>query len=380
MQSNKNNILIFIDWFLPGYKAGGPIRSVANIVENLSNHFDFTIVTSDRDFGSNESYPNIEINAFIQKDNYKIIYLSPDYQNKAKYKEIINKKDFDVVYFNSLFSINFTLLPLRLIKKHKKNIKIILAPRGMLGQGALSLKKKKKKIFLTGAKILGLYNNITWHATDKVEVLDIKKHFGQNSKVLLVSNISEKIKPYIKKEKNITKFIFLSRIAEKKNLLFSIKLFQKIKTDKNIVFSIYGTNEDKEYLKKCMMEAQKVKGNISIRFLGELEHEKVNKILSSHHYYILPTLHENFGHSIFEAMSAGCPVIISDQTPWRNLESKGIGWDISLKDNKKFIDTIQKCVDTDEEEYAKMSEQTYKFSERIANDKQVIEQTKKMFE
>jgi len=32
MQSkDKKKILVFIDWYLPGYKAGGPVRSMANI-------------------------------------------------------------------------------------------------------------------------------------------------------------------------------------------------------------------------------------------------------------------------------------------------------------------------------------------------------------
>ena len=379
MQDNKKKILIFIDWFLPGYKAGGPIRSVANIVEHLSAVFDFTIITSDRDFGSTIPYENIATDRFINKDKYKIIYLSPENQNKTKYIELINKIDFDVVYFNSLFSVKFALLPLRLIKKQKNNVKIILAPRGMLGQGALSIKKTKKQIFLAVSKFLGLFKNITWHATDSVEVEDIKKHFGQKSDIQLVSNISEKIKPYTKREKNITKFIFLSRIAEKKNLLFAIKLFQKIQTNEKLIFSIYGTNEEKDYLEKCYIQAKNTIKNTEIEFKGELQHENVHEVLSEHHFYILPTLHENFGHSIFEAFSAGCPVIISDQTPWRNLEEKKVGWDISLKNTEKFLEVIQYCIGMNQDDYDKISENAFNFAKKIANDKSVIEKTQKMF-
>ena len=37
--------------------------------------------------------------------------------------------------------------------------------------------------------------------------------------------------------------------------------------------------------------------------------------------FLLPTGGENFGHAIFEALSCGVPVLISDQTPWRGLEA-----------------------------------------------------------
>ncbi len=37
----KPKVLIFIDWFTPGYKAGGPTTSNVNIVNHLSDDFDF---------------------------------------------------------------------------------------------------------------------------------------------------------------------------------------------------------------------------------------------------------------------------------------------------------------------------------------------------
>lgn len=34
-------ILSFASYYLPGYKAGGPIRTLENLVENFSDEFDF---------------------------------------------------------------------------------------------------------------------------------------------------------------------------------------------------------------------------------------------------------------------------------------------------------------------------------------------------
>ena len=45
-------ILSFAGHYLPGYKAGGPIRSIANMVDQLGDEFDFRIVAGDRDLGS----------------------------------------------------------------------------------------------------------------------------------------------------------------------------------------------------------------------------------------------------------------------------------------------------------------------------------------
>ena len=48
--SSRKKVLIAIDWYLPGYKAGGPIRSCASIINCLKNDFDFAVITSDTDF------------------------------------------------------------------------------------------------------------------------------------------------------------------------------------------------------------------------------------------------------------------------------------------------------------------------------------------
>ena len=65
MVSNKLRILIFIDWYIPAFKAGGPIRSVFNIVTQLSDVFEFYIITGDRDLGDLIPYPDLKLNECI---------------------------------------------------------------------------------------------------------------------------------------------------------------------------------------------------------------------------------------------------------------------------------------------------------------------------
>ena len=58
--------------------------------------------------------------------------------------------------------------------------------------------------------------------------------------------------------------------------------------------------------------------------------------MKNYHCLFLPSTGENYGHAIVEAFSAGLPVIISTLTPWKNLESQKVGWDIPL-DKKHTI-------------------------------------------
>ncbi|MCF6185161.1 MAG: glycosyltransferase [Bacteroidales bacterium] len=379
--SKKKKILIFIDWFLPGYKAGGPIRSVANIVDTLNSFFDFYIITSDRDLGDNISYSEIEFNKEIIRDNYKIRYLTADNQNIKTYGKLINKINPDKIYFNSLFSLKFTLFPLFAAKEKIYPENIIIAPRGMLGKGALNIKRNKKRVFLVFSKILRLFKGVKWHATTKDEASDIKNTFGKGININIAQNIPNKISKFIEKKKmEETRFAFVSRISEKKNILFAIKIFQYINSNKTIFFDIYGPVENNEYKLLCEKEKDKLPENIIVSYKGNIRHDKIQDVYKSAHFFILPSLHENYGHAIFEAFSFSCPVIISDQTPWRNLEEKNIGWDINLNNKEKFRKVIQKCIDMNQEEYDKMSENAFKFAKKFSENSEAVLQTKKLFE
>ncbi|GIU70081.1 MAG: hypothetical protein KatS3mg002_1317 [Candidatus Woesearchaeota archaeon] len=78
MQNRK--ILIFIDWYIPAYKAGGPVKSIANLIALLKHKVDFYIITGDRDEGDIIPFSNLVFNKWHSNDGYKVIYLSKEKQ------------------------------------------------------------------------------------------------------------------------------------------------------------------------------------------------------------------------------------------------------------------------------------------------------------
>lgn len=380
-KKNKKKVLVFSDWFLPGYKAGGPIRSVSNLVRALSEVYDFTVVTSDRDLGDPVPYPGVVVNTFSEHEaGCRIIYLSPGLSSYRKIWSILRKHHFDKVYLNSLFSVRFSLFPLLCIKLLRQTNKTVLAPRGMLGRGALEIKSFKKKIFLKASLVLGLFKSIQWHSTDEEETKEIKSFFGKNARVKMALNISTIEKERVEKSiGNEIRFVFLSRISQIKNLLYAIESFSGINFSKNIVFDIYGTPEEENYIEVCKQRAAESDISAKINFYGSVKGPEVVEKLSNYHFFFLPTKHENYGHVIFEALSAGCPVILSTNTPWRHLQSKAVGWDIDLKDKSKYKDVLKTCSVMSNEDYRKMSESAYKYAEQTANNPALKEQSINLF-
>ena len=83
-------ILIFIEWYIPAYKAGGPIISVKNIIDHLSPQFDFYIVSSNLDIDNKKVVDDSALNKWNSRKNYQIIYLNSKSQNIVSYNKIID--------------------------------------------------------------------------------------------------------------------------------------------------------------------------------------------------------------------------------------------------------------------------------------------------
>jgi glycosyltransferase involved in cell wall biosynthesis len=366
---------------MPGFKAGGPIRSVSNIVNALKNEFEIYILTSAYDLGEDEPYKDVEYNLWHDQDGVFIKYLTKKLLNSSAISSNIKEVAPNVIYLNSLFSRVFTLMPLAVARKNK--IKVILAPRGMLGQGALALKKSKKMSFIKMAKLLGWYKKVTWHASTPIEAKEIREIFGKKTKIIVAQNIpiSQQLElENILDRKNTGKvnFVFLSRIAKKKNLHLAIEAFRSVKTKQEVSFDIYGNIEDDDYYNTFKDKIKKYK-NITINYKGIANPHEIADIYANADFMLLPTSHENYGHSIVEAWANGCPVIISKNTPWKNLRVQDLGWDVDISDIKHITKAVQEGIDLDFTSYIQMVRASYLYFQNNICDEEIIDANRKLF-
>ncbi len=376
----RQKILICIDWFLPAYKAGGPIQSIANLTSRLKNGFDISILTSNLDLGEPLDIDSKELNVWTEKNGYKVMYLDAAHQNLKFYKKLFSENNYDIVYFNSLFSLKFTLLPFFLLRNEP--IRRILATRGMLGKGALAIKPFKKSAFLKLFKVFNLHKKVIWHATAQSEVDEIKTHFGPDREIVLAPNLSAITKgdiPHKIKNENQINIFFVSRISIKKNLLGALNVLSKIDIKYNIRYSIIGPIDDKAYWQKCLTKIKKLPQNITVNYVGSIPNNELSVRLKEEHVLFLPTFHENFGHVIMESWQNGCPVVISDQTPWRNLKRDKLGYDISINNESAFSDAIKHFSAMSQLEYEDWSKSAFDFAKTFIENPKVLEQNKALF-
>ena len=340
----KPVVLIFIRYYLPGFRSGGPVRSISNIVQALENEYDFYIVCLNLDHGKNDVYKDVTPGQWTMLGKARVWYQSERDTGLAFCLRTLWQIRPDMVYLNSLFDRQFSFIPfLSLGLGH--SVPILLAPRGELSPGALGLKAKRKALFLYLVRFIKFYSSVIWHASSSTEQVHISKVFAPDAgQLFLASNllgIDQKSFTRTRlKKPGVLKIVIVARISPMKNTLTAIRIASQLKGE--IELDLWGPMENKKYWAACQLQIQRCPPNITVRHQGEVLHEKLHKLLHGYDLMLMPTLGENFGHSIIEALSAGLPVIISDRTPWKNLMAAGVGADLPLNNETEFVRQLER--------------------------------------
>lgn len=376
MNPKKTKLLIFCDWYAPAFKAGGPIRSIVNFVDRFKDQYDIHVFTSDRDINEKKPFKNIQVDHWLEKDGYHIWYYSPGTMTYKKVKSVIAEINPDKIYLNSMFSN--MIKPM--VAAYTSG-RLIIAPRGMLRRSALVVKPIKKLIYLRLLKLMGLAPYLSFHSTGEDETKDIKRFFPKAKRILLAPNLPVAVNKNLstaEKASGKLRIVFVGRLHPIKKLDFLLDALFRVKGD--IALDIVATREDADYWRKCKKLISKLQFKVDIESYIDLPHAKIKPLLEKAHLFVLPTEGENFGHAIFEALAVGCPVLISDQTPWRNLESKKAGIDLPLSNLSGFTKAIQTFVDMGDDEWQEYRNGALALARDYENNLEAVSQYKQLFE
>ncbi len=360
-------ILILAGRYLPGYKDGGPVRTLINLTDLLGDEYEFRLAVLDRDHGDTERYPNIKVNEWNQVGKAKVWYYPEGAMNKKRIRQLA--QDVDLIYTCGFYD-GYGYKTLALNRRKKLYGKpVVVASMGSFTPGALSQKTFKKQLFISLCKCLGWFKNITWSVTSTYEEADLKREIGRKAKCIIAEDLPRNVvcaRETKMSDKGALKIAFLSRICRHKNLALVIEALKNIQGE--VQLTIAGPMQDEEYWLECKTSLEELPKNIRWEYVGEVDSEGVTAFFSQHDCMVLPTLGENFGHVIFESMAAGCIPVISNRTPWNWIAEKNSGYVLPLE-SKLFARAIQELVDYNAEDLEVISKNA------IAEAKEKLEQS-----
>lgn len=319
-QSDRKRVVVWTGSFLPGSRAGGPIRSLDALTYAHDAKIQFFIVTGDRDLGDRRPYQTVAVSKWSQDENRSVWYWSK-YDARATIRLVRSIRELDPAahYFNSLWSWRYTLLPLLLMATGLiRRTPVLVAPRGETLAGALTSKSAKKGLAMPAVRFLLHVNRATLQATSIMERESFKKHFPKRQ-IVDIPDLFKSTKSEFTPRRPTPelKLVSVARIHPHKNLLGTIRALSQCSGPVNL--RVVGGVEDAAYFDECVKAAKVLPNNASVDFLGHCDHDEIDGNLRWADAFISATKSENFGHSIREALSAGCIPLISDQTPWSGI-------------------------------------------------------------
>lgn len=311
-------ILHIVPTYIPAYRYGGPIRSVHGLCKGLAQlGHEVHVFTTNVD-GSGNS--NVPLGVPVDIDGVKVCYypsnilrrLYRSQHMKKVLKQSVNS--FDLVHLHSVF-LWTTFAGARISLQYQ--VPYFVSPRGMLVQDLI--KRKSRWIKSLWIKLFDQYtlehaNGI--HVTSTVEEAALKRFDFRLPATYLIPNgidmpdINQiSVTDNIEKKQNNNNILFIGRVNWEKGLDILIASMAYVPKGNLVI----AGNDEEGYQKK--LEKIAVKYNVSkhIQFIGSVNNADKESLFSTTPVLVLPSYSENFGIVVLEAMSHGCPVIVTPE-------------------------------------------------------------------
>lgn len=374
-------VLTLASYYLPGWKAGGSLRSVANLIGQLGRELDFRVVTRDRDIGDRARYPDFVPGRWQPVGNAEVMYLARGRRVLALAR-LLRTTDHEVLYLNSLFDPVFTLVPLLLRRLGLiPAARVVVAPRGECSPDALRIKRWKKAPWQWLARVTRLYQGVVWQASSEYEAGDIRRVAGADAEIMVAPDLAPAVTAVMaqrtREPGTPLRLCFVARIARIKNLDFALRAVAAAGVP--AVLDVYGPQEDAGYWHECERLAAELGISARVCYRGSLPSSEVPQVLADHDLLLLPSHSENFGHIIIESLSVGTPVLISDRTPWRRLADLGVGWDLPLGDTEAFAASIRAAARMEGDEYSVWRARVAAHAAAIGTDDAAVAANRRLF-
>jgi len=324
------SVVVFATRYPPAFRGGGPIRTLEALVRSAPVAYDVRVVTRDTDQGDPRPLP-VAADVWSARDGVTVRYASVGrLRSLAAAMASARASRPELVYVNSFFDLRLSIVP-QLLRKlgYLRSDRLLVAPRGEFGLAAISSKSRKKNLFLTLYRVLGLHRDVVWHASSNAEKADVERLWGPTAQVVVREN--DTLLPAKSDRGGIASdtvdgplaLVSVGRLVEHKGL--HLVLGALAEASRPTELDVYGPAEDEGYTERCRALVEQLPGHVTVRFHEALPHEEVRRTVARYDALVMPTAGENFGHVIAEALSVSCPVICSDTTPWSGTLRAGGG-------------------------------------------------------
>ena len=324
---------------------GGPTKAIKTIVEEqLSQGLEVHILTTNYGLKAKaaealESQLPITIlkaNLYLDISPGMVLWL----QKKLR--------SFDLVHIHSFFSFPCIV---GAYLAQRQNKPYIIRPCGALDTWCMEQRSLKKSLFL---KVLGsdlLNSAAALHVTSKLEGQAASKLEIRSTQYCIplgfdIANGSDENRDVSQTPKDFLTFLFLARLHPKKNLEGTLESFARVQTSTSGSRLLIAGDGPEDYVRQLKAKAEELNIFEQCEFLGHVSGADKQRAYDESDVYLLPSMGENFGISVVEAMDQGLPVIISDEVGVESAVSEyRAGLVVPARNNDALVSAMERCFD-----------------------------------
>jgi glycosyltransferase involved in cell wall biosynthesis len=203
----------------------------------------------------------------------------------------------------------------------------VVSPRGMLSPPALAFSRARKRVFWKLLQGPVLRRAACLHATSDQECDELRA-FGLRQPIAIIPNGIDLPPPVPDRQNGAARervALSLGRMHPKKGLETLLRAWARVEPAcPDWRLSLIGPGEER-YIGELRALSRRL-GLGRVSFGGAVYGAAKWDAYRAADLFVLPSLNENFGLTIAEALAAATPVVATTGTPWNRLATQGCGW------------------------------------------------------
>lgn len=259
-------------------------------------------------------------------------------------KKLIKKRKYDLTH--SFFSVPCGFLSL--VFKWRYGLPYIVSLRGADVPGYTDR-------FSSVYKVLAPLIRTIWKKADAVisnseGLKDLALKTNPDQKVDIIYNGVDtqnfQVNPLVfsqDRNSQVFRILCISRLTERKGIKYLVKAIKLLDSKYPLIrLRIVGEGDAKENLEK---QVENLGLQEKVEFAGRMKHDKLPKIYSGSHIFVLPSLNEGMSNTMLEALASGLPIIATNTGGTKELvKNGGNGFIVKMKDSRDIARKIEKLI------------------------------------
>lgn len=201
---------------------------------------------------------------------------------------------------------------------------LVVSPRGMLAPAALRFSPMRKRLFWAAFQRRALADAACLHATSEQELRELRDLGFRNPIAVIPNGVA--LPPIQDRSPNESfSVLYLGRLHPKKGLDRLFEAWARVEPVRPRWRLLVVGQDEGGHAAELRSLADRLRLQ-RVSVLPPVYGAERDAIYARSDLFVLPTLNENFGMTVAEALAAGTPVVTTKGAPWSALEANGCGW------------------------------------------------------